>query len=92
MTKLSCRIVRVAAVEDFRRSKLSTKRAIQGYNPSSLEKPVNEKRFVISSATRLLELLGAQCTPCVQDELMHIDNNDVLSNDNISRLTYPSPA
>jgi hypothetical protein len=91
MTKLSCRIVRVAAVEHFRRSKLSTKRAIQGYNPSSLEKPVNEKKF-ISSATRILELPGAQCTPCAQYELMHVDNNDVLSNDNISRLTYPSSA
>jgi len=36
MTKLLCRIVPVAAVEDFRQSKLLTKRAIQVYNPSSV--------------------------------------------------------
>jgi hypothetical protein len=54
MTKLSCRIVRVAAVEDFRQSKLSIERAIQGYNPSSLKKSVNGKRFVIVRPGRLV--------------------------------------
>jgi ssDNA-binding replication factor A large subunit len=47
--------VRVATVEEFRQSKLSTGREPQqGYDESSLKKSVNGKRFVVGRRDRFV--------------------------------------